>query len=530
MMIKALAPRTRRGCSRVWLSIVLAGLIATGAAVVAQDTPKSSGAATKKGDSSSSKKGATTPGVGASQPPASKTGGAPPTTKGADAAKKAADVAPDEDADQPAQEGSEVYKDPRAEKALTIFKTVPGLRPTSPQIIAEVRRMAAGESNPDPDTIEKFVLGMAYELTQRSNINALINPPPGQPSTSAAARAIQVASDNLLDALNTARAAQNATFLNAYVKKLIEVLPKLLDNNLVARTEAVIVLGQTGSPEVVPILLGQLKDPNQTVQVKLWAVRGITGAVGNGTRVSTLSAADAITAGKTISDFLEREKDTLWFLQMRGLEGLGSMRQAAVPTSLQKAEMATTAMKFLGNPDARPEVRSAAAWALGMLQVNPSITRYNFPLIAYDIGRLVAELGEKSNASFKTNPTRSQALTGLLVSPIYQAFNGVEGARESGLLHSPALGQSQSYVSKVADLSASVARASIELLRAPGGQQKARQAELSDRVAALKDYLDKNPPKDFRLVPGGPEFRPKQAQVADAPAGARKLAGAAAGK
>jgi hypothetical protein len=311
---------------------------------------------------------------------------------------------------------------------------------------------------------------------------------------------------------------------------LVETLPKLLDNNLIARTEAAIILGQTGSRDTLPIFLKQLKDGKQTVQVKIWALRGIANVVNGGVQVSNIQAAEAINAAKAISDFLNDEANDFWFLQMRGLEALGSMRQAAMTTGLQKAEMAITAMKFLSNPNARPEVRAAAAWALGMMQVNPATGRYNFPLVAYNTGRLTAELGETINASFKLNPTRSSYLTGLLVAPIYQTFNGVDGARESGLLHAPALGEARGFVSRVADLASSVARSSVELVRAPNGQIADRQKDLGERVAALKDYLDKNPPKDFHLVPGGPEFRGQQAQVADAPADKGKMAGANGGR
>src|SRR5207249_3899536 len=127
---------------------------------------------------------------------------------------------------------------------------------------------------------------------------ALIDPPEGIRPGAAILRAISDASDNLVDPLNTARLAKNTTFLSAYTAQLRTTLPKLLDNNLIARTQAMIVLGQTGDRELMPVFLNQLRDKNQTVQVQLWALRGIANVVDNGTRTAALSAAEAIAAGK----------------------------------------------------------------------------------------------------------------------------------------------------------------------------------------------------------------------------------------
>lgn len=506
-MIKALGPGLRRGCLWVWLSIVLIG---SGSAAFAQAPPK------KKADPGATKK---------ESPPAAKDVAKDQPAAKADDKDNAPDENPDDD-----RPGVEVFKDPHAEAALAIFKSVSGIKDSlRPQDINAVKSMAGGGDRLDEALIERYVSSMAARLIDKANINGLINPPVGRMGSSIT-RAIQETSVNLIDPLNMARLAKNTAFLDIYSRQLINILPKLLDNNLVARTEAMIVLGQVASPRALPIFIKEIKEKNQTVQVKLWAARGIANVVDNGAALSSVPASEALTASKAISDFLGTDKDTLWFLQMRALEALGSLRQAAVATNLQKAEMAVTAMSFLAAPDGRPEVRASAAWALGMMQINPAIRGYNFPLVAYDTGTLAAEIGAQVNSGFRANQVRSNYLTGLLVAPIYQTFKGIDGARESGLLNAPALGSAQSYVARIADLTASVSKASIELIRAPNGQIDARQKDLGERLATLKAYLDKNPPKDWRLVPGGPEFKVRQAQVADAPGAQRRLAGAAGGR
>jgi hypothetical protein len=194
------------------------------------------------------------------------------------------------------------------------------------------------------------------------------------------------------------------------------------------------------------------------------------------------------------------------------------MRQASLPNNL-KAEMASTAMKFLADSTARPEVRAQAAWALGMVRTGQLSRNFNYALVAYDTGQVASEIGEKINTAFEKNRTLSEYLTGLLVTPIYQAFNGLDGARESGLLKVPGGNPSLAYTRQIADLTSAVAKAAVELVRAPGGQISNRKKDLGDRVAGLKAFLDKNPPKEYSLVPKGPEFKPAKAEVANAPVG-----------
>jgi hypothetical protein len=191
-------------------------------------------------------------------------------------------------------------------------------------------------------------------------------------------------------------------------------------------------------------------------------------------------------------------------------------------------------MKPLSDPKATPEVRAAAAWALGMVRVNPAVSKYNVALVVYNIGRLAAELGEKVNSCYPEklgpnsppNQVMAERWAALLVGPIFQAFNGVDGVRESGLLHAPNLGSSASTVKQIADLVSGVSRAAVELIRGAPGQNQGHKDALSSRVAALKAHLSKNPPKDFHLVPDGPEFRLDEGQEANTAAGAERVAGA----
>jgi hypothetical protein len=486
----------------VWLSIVVALAVVLAPTVGAQTTPKS------------------------------------PSAKAADASSKKTDDAEKKaEAEEPAAKESptgkpnataEVFKDPRAEKFLE--NKFPQLyRACRPTIIREVKAMAAGQSNIDRDLIVQFVEGMAHDLTDHTNIKALIEPEnirPGSPPTTA----LQAATDNLIDMIQTAKMTNNAAFSTVYNKILYEKLPALLNGHLLSRIEAMIVLAQTGdaSPEMVGLFTRQLNDPKQTVWVKLWALRGLTNVA------PTLSndSPRAMNAAKAVVDFLEQEKDLPWWVQYRALETLGSLRQASTarPKGGQP-EMASAAIRLLADSQARPEVRAEAGWALGQMQVSGAIGKYNFPLIAYNIGDVAANLGESINDTFPKNPSRAEYLTGLLLKQVYEALEGIQSVpkpRGSGLLSSdhPNVGANRNYIRQVSELIKPIAKTSVELLRAPKGQVPKLQKDLGDRVAALKGFLDKNQPANDWLVPGGQPFPFKGANAGAGAQGQTRLVGA----
>ncbi len=90
----------------------------------------------------------------------------------------------------------------------------------------------------------------------------------------------------------------------------------------------------------------------------------------------------------------------------------------------------------------------------------------------------------------------------------------------------------RSDIQKVADQIKPVAKAALELIRAPKGQLKARRADLAARVEALKDFLARNVPANRHLVPDDDGFLEDAGAQAGAPAepGAAKMAGAPGGK
>ena len=306
----------------------------------------------------------------------------------------------------------------------------------------------------------------------------------------------------MLEPIFAAKSIKNQAFLTVYYRILRDELTPLLKNHLIPRVQAMIILGECGSADFLPLYFAQIKDPNQTVWVKLWALEGMVNVIEDGGR---LTAQDQILAAKTVAEFLEKEADLPWPAQLRALEVLSAMRQGYEPNKPQKATMANAAMTLLADGAAKLEVRSEAARALGQMPIASAVSKYNYPLVAHAAGQLAAELGNRIATGFSTNQDKAKYLTALLIGPVYQAFDGVPGARDSGLLHATG-GPSAAYVQKVFDLVKPVAQATIELLSAGQRQVKNRQKELVAHVAALKDFLEKNAPGDRHLVPDGAEF------------------------
>ncbi|WP_435016280.1 hypothetical protein TA3x_003844 [Tundrisphaera sp. TA3] len=498
-MIQVLAPKMPRGWSLVWLWLALATAMTS--SVPAQD-------------------------------------GRP--VPNPDAAKAAADAKPPDEAppaangDKPARPPQEIFQDPRSKQALAIFNPLPYPSPSlrvmgNPNDRDTIRNMAAGSIAPNPDLIKRYVEYFAAELSKKDNLNAFINPQPNTPAN--AVRAIDRAVTDLITPITVAQANNNpGNFLGIYARQLFDSsFIKLLDNNLIARIEAVIVLGMVGSsvPKDLDLYINQINNPDQVMWVKQWAARGLTAATKDGKAV--LDATKTTQAVEALTKFLAGDAKTMpWPVQMRALEAMASLRTAVSTTSRGRIDAASVVMPYLIDPEGRPEVRAWAARALGWMTVPTTVRGYNFALLGDAIGRLAADLGDRivaeydRNADDFTNRSDEAALlTGFLLFQTFGAIGGEPGVKEAGLpqmTHPDARAQS-SYFKELSDRIQAEAKQAVDLLRSGGADQKGQRDKLAERVKELREFLATKPPKDRRLVPpDGPEFPAPPAQVAGAKA------------
>jgi hypothetical protein len=505
-MANALAPRLRGWDFRDWLRIgLLAGLIVSSPlTTIAQD------AKTKAG----------------SEAAASKTDAADEAEAGAEGEAPAPVVDPSQTRKiNPV----EVFRDLKAEDAMDLkqVKEIPS-RPASASDLQTFKAMPATQGTSiDTAVIQRVVDSMIANLTSSRNIQAVIDPNANVRPGSDTATAIQNATTTLLEPLFAARTAKNERFLTAYTRVLLQKLPPLLKNHLIPRVQAMIILGETASPDALKLFVDQIKASDQTYLVKLWALKGISNIKEHSNRV--LPAATEIETAKVISDYLSKETDLPWPVQYRALETLGWLRQGFQPANAKNVEMAAVVMNALANAANRPEVRAEAAWALGMMPIGSAVPNANYGLIAHLAGELAAELGEQIAASASENRAKAEYLTGFLIGPLYQAFEGTPSARDSGLTRM-ATGSAREEVQQTFDLIKPLARSAVNLVRSGGGLVAQGQKDLTARVAALKNHLAKNPPKDLHLVPGGPEYPLAGGQVAEIPAPGARLAGDGRGR
>lgn len=505
-MIKALAPRMPRGCSWVWPAIVLLGALPLTLKAQNASEPKAE-------DEKPSAESSTDP---------QKKGETAPAAK--DAAEEAAEAKPDEEA----AASVEIFVDENATKAnQNNFPQLPAGNFPARQI-RDIESMAKGGTI-DRDLIQRYVNKFAGDLTNRAFIGALIDPPPGLNPNSSTAVGFREASNNLSNPIDLAKRANNAAFLKVYTETLLSLAPKLLKNHLLARLETAILLGKTGSPEAIETFIAQLNDKEQTTWVKIWSARGLlnilqptTGAYQDLPGGTSLAAKAAHALVEWLGD-----KELPWPAQLRALEALGALRLAADPRAQSKLEMASAAMELLADPKTRPEVRAQAAWTLGMLRVSPANGKFNYKLIAYYGGEVAAELGTRILATYGANIALAQSYAAPLLYQIYPTFYGVEGARESGLLRMPNLGNNRGYVDQMGNAIKPVAKAAVELFKAPKGNRDKMAKDLDAKVAALKSFLEKNAPEDTAF---GDKQYPLKAQVAEVRAEDPKVAGTARGK
>lgn len=425
------------------------------------------------------------------------------------------------------QETSEVFEDPRVKPLLkNTFKEFPEPRSrlTNPEQSA-LRNMAAGIVGVNRPLIDRFLDQSAADLTKHANIKAVIDPDPGLAPGNQAVRAIERASQFMMELLVSAQDKKNDAFLREYVPALFTKLSPLLEGHLLSRIEAVIILGSAATPQYIDLFIKLIDDPRQVVWVKHWAAVALTKATGRG-RV-TLEINKAIGAASALLGFLEKEPATPWPVKLRVLEALGSIRLASTAGPQGKPDVAALAAQILSDPGNKIEVRSWAAWTLGLLTIPATSASYNIPLEAYEIGRLAADLGDRivadydqRGAKFTKQTDYARYVTGLLIYQVYPGLGGLDEVPNSGLLNSrhPAALAARPLLTGLDDQIKKLGRSANELLTAGGGQVKGARDDLAARVVELKSFLDKNRPANAELFPGGPKLPVNPQQVPGAAA------------
>ena len=286
-----------------------------------------------------------------------------------------------------------------------------------------------------------------------------------------------------------------------------------------------IVLGQAASPDTgrLQLFQNEIANTSQVLWVKLWALEGISNIKKDGRPFQRRRS--RARSARTIAYFLDKQKELPWPVQMRGLEALGWLRQSGLPTDASKAHMANTAMQFLADTErqvrgpcgGRPRPGADAGERGTEVQfqaggaTTPGCSRRTWPPRSTSSSRTTRPGSE--------NPTRAQYLTALLVGPVYQFFDGVQGESNSGLLQ---IGEGRH---RVPEVHPEGLRAWSSRWRKPRSScsvhrrrnSRTGKQKLAARVAELRTFLKQNPPPSRQLVESGREFG-AEGEQAGAPA------------
>ncbi|WP_169979167.1 HEAT repeat domain-containing protein [Tautonia rosea] len=369
-----------------------------------------------------------------------------------------------------------------------------------------IAQMARGAGRLDAGLIDRFIKYSARQLTDHDNINAVMSN--GQSSR---IQSIEEAGKYLmLPYTEVPKSQQDRRFLQEFNARLLGVAPDLLKNHLYSRVQVMQALSRMGDPVALNLFLTQLRDPDQPLIVKQLAAEGVRRiAVEAGDSIST---ADRENAANALVEFLRGHPDAYWLSQARALQAIGTLRQISGIQNRDQAVFANEVLAILSMPEQRPESRSWAAWALGMLEVPPNYPQLNFTLAAYQIGSLAVEIGQRivdlsDPRELETyNPERVKYLTALIVAPLFSSLDGASEFRGSGLRNTRGLGPHQQYVVRVHQLVRQLAVASVELTNARGAQIPAARDRVIGRLNELRTFLTENRPEDGTFVSGGREF------------------------
>lgn len=414
--------------------------------------------------------------------------------------------------------GPEVFRDNRARALLdNNFHQLFRQRTQQPALDKQFRDMAE-KGAPNPQLIQQYVQAQARELTDHKNIESMLDVAGEGPDTRKAPvfKALEEATERLTIALETANVRKNPAFRKEVVKALIApgVGDELLKNHLYARTQYLIALAISGDPLAVDPFIAVLGDPEQPSVLKLLAARGIEKIVSGGAKIEALDGSTRIRCARAVSDFLKAESDGMWPALDQGLQTLGALRQDSFDPSKGDLEFLITAMTFLARSDAPVDVRSRAAWAIGMLRISPN-TRVNYRLIAHHAGHVGVELAEHTLADYdatSSDPSINDPAKEWVAQLVTRVVFGLKGdpkLGESGILPMAARGgrgEDLKAVETITTDAVDLAKSAVTLIQSAGTLRAQEKNNTTKATSELRGFLTKNPPKDVALFPKGPEF------------------------
>jgi hypothetical protein len=272
--------------------------------------------------------------------------------------------------------------------------------------------------------------------------------------------------------------------------------------------QALIALASTGSLDVNPLLIQVMSDDEQPWQMKLIAIRGANNSIQAGRRPMAFNARTQLTVA--LCNLIREETDAPWFIKAEAAEVIGNLRIVSESVAGRKVEPAELMMSLLINPEERPEVRFAAARALGLMEVPSQFRPFNNHLVAASVAQAIADTAKKVMTSTPTDSSRGQQLVALMADRVPSAFIGEQGMTDSGFVRQAVVGQASTEAKAAIDaLFAAikpVINAGSNYVKSRGDIVEGRRTDLQTTIAELEKAIAKNQSKDRTLIKGGESF------------------------
>lgn len=440
--------------------------------------------------------------------------------------KKDAKAAPKEKEEiAPDRTAVEVFRDPRNRPLMkNEFDQLFRRDPVSQQKDVDQVRAMAQRGPGNKAQITAYVKAQVRDLTDHANLDAMMNPE----GKAADFLKLEEATTRLAVPLEVANLNKNVAFRKAFVQEMVApgVADAVLKNHLYARLQFLIALANSAEPAALDTFAAVLADKEQPAILKLEAARGVTKVVGGGSKTDTVDSSTRIKVAKALSDFLRSEPNTIRPALDRALEALGSLREDSFDPGKNDLEFLTTAALYLGKAEA-VELRSRAAWALGMMRVNPA-AKLNLPLLVSLSGQAAVDLAEEALDDYLVSAEGADVNAPVrywverLITEVGMGLKGDPDVAESGLMtltNRVVQGDDLRKAANIEERVRALCKTADALAKAAGSLRAQEKANLTKDLGELRTALNAKPPVDPKLTANGPELPLRSAaDQADGPA------------
>lgn len=242
---------------------------------------------------------------------------------------------------------------PRAPSPLLDIKMPLAFKAPTAQEKAQFESMRRGQINPDPKRIDAFAKFYVYQMTDPEGLSNLSN-----------------LRGEIVNDVKNARGGGgtvNEEFLRAFKTSLIKYASDTLNNNLLVRINALLLINdlQDGTVDVtsaIPVYVKVLQDSEQPDAMHYLAIKGLDLVK----KHKSIKVEEELKAAEAIMTLIRRN-DVQDLVLEQAVQTLGNLQRVAETSIPDRVEVATALANFAVDPKNPVRLRIEAAVALGKL-------------------------------------------------------------------------------------------------------------------------------------------------------------------